>query len=108
MNHTLFSKKSSELSAHVPGPCDRCSASEVCHQLHVLPVRSICFDCQREFVFLAKLASDALYPDLEGDLHCPHALSRRGVVWCPQCKHELESLLYDQQVPITPETMNFG
>ncbi len=87
------------------GPCVACQAMFICRKLGQAPARSCCFDCQREFVFLPRSGKDDMYPTVEGHPGCCYATPRKTVVWCPTCKQELDSLLHEQQVPISMEVL---
>lgn len=90
------------------GPCATCAALFECRKLAMVPVRGQCFDCQREFVFLPRPGEDEMYPTTEGHPGCRYATPRKSTIWCPPCKQELEDLLLDQQVPISPEVLKLG
>lgn len=93
--------------ASEPSPCTNCSSLRPCRQQSLTPLRGHCFDCQREFVFLPDLL-DELYPRVVSSERCLYAQPTDQTVWCPSCKQELEDLLREQQVPISPEVLKLG
>lgn len=89
------------------GPCATCAAVFPCRKQSYTPLRGHCFDCQREFVFLPE-PMDGIYAQVEGNRRCLYAQPDDQTVWCPSCKQELEDLLREQQVPISPEVLKLG
>ena len=90
------------------GPCATCRILLPCRKQSRTPLRGHCFDCQREFVFLRQPEEDPVYPTLEGSKRCLYAIPTCETVWCSSCKQELEDLVREQQVPITPEVLKLG
>jgi len=90
-----------------PGPCATCPSLSPCRKQSLTPLRGHCFDCQREFVFLPE-PMDSIYAQVEGNQRCLYAQPTGQTVWCLPCKQELEDLLRNQQVPISPEVLKLG